>query len=106
MPDIVSDDDSIPGSIVDSDDDSLPGLIDDSDSDDDSDVTIRHVLDAFHRDQESTLQTVPFKEFTLRAEPLLLVLWTKKHFRSISFSLAAAIGYLCNCVWKTTYRGC
>ena len=33
-------------------------------------------VDAFHCDQESTLQTVPFKEFTLRAEPLLLVLWT------------------------------
>ena len=33
-------------------------------------------VDAFHGNQESTLQTVPFKEFTLRAEPLLLVLWT------------------------------
>jgi hypothetical protein len=43
MPDIVSDDDSLPGLIDDSDDDSLPGLIDDSDSDDDSDVTIRHL---------------------------------------------------------------
>jgi hypothetical protein len=42
MPDIVSDDDS------------LPGLIDDSDSDDDPDVTIRHVRDVFHGDQEST----------------------------------------------------
>ena len=40
MPDIVSDDDSLPGLIDDSDDDSLPGLIDYSDSDDDSDVTI------------------------------------------------------------------
>ncbi len=46
-------------------------------------------VDAFHGDQESTLQ-----EFTLRAEPLLLVLWT---ITSISFSLAAAIGYLCDC---------
>jgi hypothetical protein len=43
MPDIISEDDS------------LPGLIDDSDSDDDSDVTI----DAFHGDQESTLISGP-----------------------------------------------
>ena len=68
-PDIVSDDDSLPGLIDDSDDDSLPGLIDDSDSDDDSDVTIRHVR-----------RRLPWRSRvdpsnTLRAEPLLLVLW-------------------------------
>ena len=43
MPEIISEDDSLPGLMDDSDDDSLPGLVDYSDSDDDSDVTIRHV---------------------------------------------------------------
>ena len=77
-PNIVSDDDSLPGLIDDSDDDSLPGLIDDSDSDPTMTQTLQSDLyvDAFHGNQESTLQTVPFKEFTLRAEPLLLVFWT------------------------------
>ncbi len=74
-PTSFSDDDSLPGLIDGSDDDSLPGLIDDSDSEDER----RHVhsdmyVDAFHGDQESTLQSTPFKEFTLRAEPLLFVL--------------------------------
>ena len=82
MPEIVSDDDSLPGLIddSDSDDDSIPGLRNDSDSDDDSTLKSVMYVDAFHGDQESTLQTVPFKviltimEFTLRAELQLLVL--------------------------------
>ena len=45
MPEIDSDDDSLPGLIndSDSDDDSIPRLKDDSDSDDDPGVTILHV---------------------------------------------------------------
>ena len=43
MPEIVSDDDSLPGLIDDSDDDTLPGLIVDSNSEDEFDVVIRHV---------------------------------------------------------------
>jgi hypothetical protein len=49
-------------------------------------------IDAFHGDQESTLQIVFFKEFTLLAEPLLLARIVDDN----SFSLAAAIGYLCD----------
>jgi hypothetical protein len=68
------------------------------------------LVDAFHGNQESTLQTVPFKEFTLRAEPLLLVLWT------ITFPVHQFIAHCSHwvlmrlqpslSVLKTTYHGC
>ena len=66
-------------------------------------------VDAFHGDQESTLQTVPFKEFTLRAESLLLVLWTIT-FQVHQFFARCSHWVLMRLqpslsVWKATYRG-